>query len=561
MAFNNSGFKTITYWANDTLGAFTSQSVMFSISAINATGPFFETDAVNFSIDYIFDNGTYPGITGALVYNGVSYPATQIPSSVNNFTTFIRQIDLPSVTGASQNFSYFWNFTLFNSTATLFANTSSFNNTVNNITWTLCKPGYNVAYLNLTFIDEMTGLSLNGSIDSSSWLYYLGSGTQNQSYTFSNSSLNPNYAFCFNPVYRAVTQDAFIQFSSTGYPIRTYDPQSTIFTNTTTNQPLYLLSSANGIYTSIQTAESSNAVISGVYLLVERQINGVYVTIASGTTDSGGLSTFWLNPSFTYRVTASKVGYSTAQVMIQPSQSVYTIVMSQAGAQAAAYNGSTVGMLWTITPQSGYRALGTTTFGFNLTANYGNLESCKFELYNTLTNTTVTSTIGGTAYGCNLSLVYAVSAESRLVARIYIDTTSTDGFMLLDGDQSWIYFESGDSAWTTFDNFMSSLRDIPEFGEGYRGAYSRIIFFFFFLTVLLGLFTYTTGYDLANPGIVLLLLFIIIVPFSMNGWFYVQFPNAAVPTPEFIDWLQQYWLALWLGMITAGYWLNQWSKY
>lgn len=507
----------------------------------------YETDSQTLSLE-VWNQTTAP-TSGVLDYNGTNYTAT-ITSIGGNKYTINRTLDIP--TGVqTRSFKWFWNDGSLQTSNTL-------NQTVNGSYWVLTNTTVNVPFFNITFQDETNGTSLGGLIDSSSWNFYLGSGTTNKTYTFSNSTAHFNYSFSFSPPHKTVSNDFTITYSAAGYPSRVYNPSVQSFTNTTTTQILYLLSNDDGIYSSFQTTDITNAVIEGVDLTVELFVSGQWVVVASGTTDSSGLFTAWLNPTSTYRVTATKSGYETQQVTVQPSQSVYTIIMPGTGQEDSEYNGTTEGMLWTVTPHLGFMVPGTYEFGFNLTASLGNLESCKFELYDFSSEAILTSSTGGTAYGCNITLTYTFPSadEFDVVGKLYVDTTSTDGFYLIDADQRWRLFETNYSTWTDLQNWIGDLKDYPEFGEGYRQEYSRIIIFFFMLTVLTGILTYFTNVDLTNPGYVLVIMLMITIPFSAAGWFTIEFGS-----PNSNAWMEQYWLSTILFLLTGGYWLNQWNRY
>ncbi|GAG85298.1 unnamed protein product, partial [marine sediment metagenome] len=154
--------------------------------------------------------------------------------------------------------------------------------------------GGSVPYLNFTFKDEGDGSVINASNDLTDFDYWLSGGTVTQSYIVTNSTENPSYAFCFVPADRDVIVDLTFKYSSTGYPLRTSQYNDQTLTNATTNQVLYLLGTADGIYSTIQTTTSLGSPISGVTVVVERQFSGVWTIVEQGVSGTDGASTFWI---------------------------------------------------------------------------------------------------------------------------------------------------------------------------------------------------------------------------------------------------------------------------
>lgn len=170
-------------------------------------------------------------------YKGTNYTATTTLSGNNTLLT--RTIDIP--TGAGTN-SFYWTITLDDATV---LSTPTKTQTVAGINLTICGAApQNVAYFNFTIKEEGSFNLLNASIESV-WTYWLGAGTTNKTYLFSNTTDGQsNYGFCFSPQNRTVYLTGINSYYKSGYDTRTFYFSNTSKTNSSGNIDLYLLSTA-----------------------------------------------------------------------------------------------------------------------------------------------------------------------------------------------------------------------------------------------------------------------------------------------------------------------------
>lgn len=532
---NNTGTQCNTNLINYTLGI----GAMVNTNTFNSTT--YETARESFYSNISIVPG-YTLSSASLYYDGTAYSATTTNIGGDDYSVS-RAIDIP--TGVQSN-NWFWSL--------VFSNGFNQNLSVNSQSVSLINLSQygstpqNVAFLNFTFRDEDTNDLINATIDSISFTYGLGLLTTNKSLSLSNIQSQFNYGLAFSPKDKTVNIAGTVRYSNlTNYPQRVYSFDSTPYTNSTTLQTLYLLSSANGIYSSIQTSESTGATISGVQLTVERFINSEWVVVGQQTTGSDGLATFWVNPNYEHRITAIKSGYITTQQTITPSQSTYTLIMTR-DSGSATYNGSLTGIVWKATPAVGPISPGTQTFNLNLTASLRNLDGsfCKMELVNAETSASLTSTTGGNAGGCNLSFSYNLVENVKYRAIYSIDLDSTDGFVIIDNDAYWFTINKNATNTLNIRSFFQDFKDLPEFGEGLRAEFSRTIVFFFILVCLLGILTFTTGYDFANPGWAMIIVLAPVAIASTVGFF--EFSGLSTN-----DWVQKYSILMILIFMISGF--------
>lgn len=298
----------------------------------------------------------------SLYWNGTYKPGAIVSLGSNNYA-LTSVIDIPKDPGFK---NWGWNL--------VFADGSIQNTTTTtqNVSWinlTLCRSApQNVSYLNFTFKNETTGTETVTASILTSFTYYLGNGTINKTLIYNNATEVFSDAFCFSPSNKTLNFYGSIDYYNAGSPQRTATYSLTTLTSTVTNQVLYLLPTASGIYTRYRTIDVAGNSVTGVFAVVTRLISGSTVTISSGYTDSSGLIAFFLNPDFSYDYTFSKDGYSTAQFSLTPnSLDTYTITMGSG--LSGISNGSQIsqGLVYEIQPTNN-TLLNNTVYTFSLNA-------------------------------------------------------------------------------------------------------------------------------------------------------------------------------------------------
>ena len=481
----------------------------------NATS--YETAVEGFVINITYDSSSYSSILGNLIYNETSYTGTK--TGTGNTVLFSKGgIQTGSTYG---NKTFHWEIGLINSSGTTYAYSTNYSQMVLNANLSICGlEGGNTPFLNFSFKDESDNSIINASNDLSSFTYWLGDGTTTKAYTFQNATENSHYSFCALPN-RTFTVDLSFKYSGAAYPLRTFTYDNQAISNTTTQKTLYLLGSADGIYSAIRTADTGGGAISGVTVQYERQIGGIWILLGQEVTGDDGVATFWVNPNYQYRFTASKTGYANTQVTIQPSQTQYTLTMSTT-AGGGAFVSDIKGIKWSIYPGSG--SLTATTnqkFNATITSSLSNLENCKFELVNAKNTSQVlaTTTLLTNSSYCFLTITYTTTKDQKIFGRLSIDTTNTTGFVVIDADTAWIIFDfTGKKPWNSITSFFSDVKDLAEMGEGSEAEFNRIVLFFLATTILIGVFMFFSGIELSNPGLSIVIIWCIILIASIGGF-------------------------------------------
>ena len=493
----------ITFWANDTFAHINSSYLEWTYKILQNSQTYnlitYETASETFSIN-LTANSSLTDVN--LIHNTISHDTTL------SGTTYSTTFDIPNSVG---NKTVYWEFIYAGSTI----NSDSFNQTVNNALLGICNVSLTVPYVNFTFVDEETLNNINATIDTSTWIYYLGNGTITKSLLFSNTTVNDNYAFCLSASNYTLHNTRSIQYASPGYPQRKYDAVSDL-TNDTTNQVLYLLSSTDGIYTSIQVLDSQSNQLLGVGVTTERQFLGVWTIIGQEITDSSGSVTFWGNPDYDHRFTFVKTGCTGTTVTIRPTQTQYT--QQLACGVTSDYTSTIEGLKYSRSPTGGILQAGVYNFTYYLVSSKANIINASFYLVNATDQTVLNSSVSAcTPSGCLLYFTYNVTQGENLKGRYYVDVGN--GSMLIEGDAWWRCFNiptAGKAGISTF--FKDMMYVFQEWGSDTDTAdFNRLVTIFFLICIGISVLNYNFNMDSLNPGMFLSILTFFIIMGSLIG--------------------------------------------
>lgn len=317
-----------------------------------------ETFVVNISV------GSTSVSSASLWYNGTEYSGATVTQSGTDYI-ISQDIDIPASPGTKN-----WFFSLLFGSG-VSANTTVRTQTVTAINFSICGAApFTIPYANISFRNETAlAQTINATI-SSTWIYYIGEGTVNKTYSFTNTTENQKYSFCFSPSSLGVTVLGTIAYANSESTQRIRTINGDTLTNTTTQYILYLLPSTLGIFTRYQTVNAAGGVISGVFAQVSKSIGGTPTIIASGFTDSSGLIAFFLNPDDTYDYSFSKSGFTTVSFSLIPN-SLDTYVITMGGGTTGITNGTQISqnLSYVFLPSNLTLQNGTNyTFSFNVSS-------------------------------------------------------------------------------------------------------------------------------------------------------------------------------------------------
>lgn len=585
--YNN---NSLVIYANDTFGnlASLSKSWIYTVFENNVTSNSsvietdYQTNVLNITL-----NSTLYSSSAVLHLGGVQHSSTKTTSGDN--TIFTAMFDTPNVADYT-NLTGVWALSYANATSTYYQNFTSFNQSVSDLRISICNSTYVNPFINFTFKDEQSLLNINGSTNLVTFgSYYVGQGSVTNSYLFQNLTSNPSYAYCADPVAAKISTGVNYQYSATGYPQRNF-VSSYNLTSTPTNQLLYLLSTADGVYTTMVVYDTNLNIQQNAQITVTRLFAGVPVTIAQGTTGADGAVTFWLNPNVQHTFTITKSGCVSSSLSVTPTQPQYTIQLQCSASTNNTFVSQLQGITWSRTPQSGVIAPGLTVFNYSVYSFSDNLVSVRMDLINVTGSLLATNTsTAGINSGCNATLcssyiTYNILNGDNIKGRYYV--TTTQGTVLVEADAFWRAIFTNASSTNTLKQFINDFSSL--FGEmGQNSAecsvaadqsscnaistcqwqstmclpsdevnkieYSRIVFMFLLMAIVFALIGRFTGYDFANPGFFILLLWSFITIGSLaggrsgEGLFYFN-------TLTKVHFINNYILAIVLTFYAAGYW-------
>lgn len=477
----------------------------------------YETKSESFILNLTYDNFNYTSISANLIYNGTAYAGTKVGTGSN--ILFTKTIDIPTSSLGTKNF--YWNVSMTNSSGTSYFSSNAYNQTVSSINLALCNSTINVPYINFTFKDETSMLNLNASIVSSTFEYYLGSGSQSKTLNFINASENYNYAFCFSPQQYNLRIIPYVQYSSTGYPQRIYDPGVLTLTNVTTNKTLYLLSSTDGQYVTFQVINSAEQVLSGVSVTISRTIASEEVVIATGTTGASGTVAFWLNPDFIHTASFSLAPYDNYTLTQAFTNTEYTV--SLGGATTTNVSNYHQGISYSVIPIYSYLSNGTFyNFNFTISSSYWALDSFGFNITNEDGDLIGTSTGSGSTGGSALLNISTGNNETFYMTYYWIINGS-----YIIASTNWPILDLSDSSFSIahllsdFSAYViTGLFGLDSFGIG-------IICFIIILTVT---GTVKLKYGISDEATIIGLIFSLVALLDVS---FGLIPNPIGAVPHF----------------------------
>jgi len=434
----------------------------------------YETSTNNFVV-----NASSTGeetVTANLVYDGTIYAATK---TGNNYEMeFSRSITAPASPG---NKSFYWNFDYGGTSV----NSTPYNQSVNPTLFGLCNATVTQPFMNLTFKDESDDSIINASITTSSFVYYLGTGTVNKTYSLTNNTDNYEYTFCALPPHRNLSVIPTVQYKKgTTYPQRVWEPGTETYSNVTTNQTLYLLGSGDGIYVTFQVLHPNDQPITAVIVPATRNIGGEDVLIGATTTSTSGAATLWVNPDFYTTVTFSKEGFTDVIYSDFLTQNSYTITFGSVTEPAADY---TRGINTYIIPTQNELFNDTTySFEFNVTSSYWDLDSFGFNLR--LSNGTIVGSDSSTISGTPAKYSYDVNNQSIIHMDYYWIIEEIE----LTGTKYWVITSTELTDWS-IKNFIVDLNLYIASGIFGLDDFGKNIIIFLILFISVGIMSYKFG--------------------------------------------------------------------
>lgn len=512
----------------------------YSFAVIDATETYdlvvLEGEDTTFALNLTYIPGTIDDITAIFSWNNTNYTATKtVYSDTISFTKTITTFIAP---GDSYTAPFRWYYNITGVAENVSGSTASKDQSVYALTLYNCSGiGTNVT-LNYTIHDELTDALINAELIGT---FDYGASLDNLSntLTFDYPATN-NSAVCMLPYWATIYSDYTLQYGSAtlGYSYRYKQEPAAVLTNATENIKLYLLPLANTVYGRFSIVDGYNNPLEGVYVVMK---NAAGVTIETETSDASGLATFSVNPATTYDFTFTKTGYPVYSTSLRIiSSDILTIVLGETA--TTLYNDSYYsGIAYEFNPGGNLQNNTDYPFQFNLTSSDWTVTQCDLYLYD---DHTLLASSAGTFTGteCNAQVNFNTNPYSSILG---VAIYSLNGTVI---NVSNVYTIS--HTYSGEFSLLNFLEDIRDFGSAGFNSFTRMLIA---LIVILAITGISVKEGIKDPLVIGILVFVLVLAFSVLGFFTISDPNIPIPT----DWIRQYLISILVGLIIGAYLIKQ----
>jgi hypothetical protein len=501
--FYSNSTKTNSTWATNGNFTFNTSNQIFNY---NLTA--YETSNQQFALTLI-TNGYAPS-NYSLNYANKFYAAA-LSSGGSNTYNISSSLDVP-IGIASNNFYFSWN----NGTAQV--NSSTLQQNVSNISLAYCIGGS--PYINFSFQDELNQTVLNATTPTSTFNYWLGGGSIFKTLSYSNSTQNYNYPFCFLPSNQTISMNYSISYNAPSYATRTNVIGNMLFSNAITNIILYLLQIPSGQIVTFQVVNSATQPLIGVNGTATKVINGSSTIVGSGISGQDGGISFFVDPLTQYTFAFNLAGYNPFTETIFPTQTGYTITLGSSSGNQSDY---TRGISQSISPPVQTLNNGTFyLFNYSISSAYWALQNFSFNLYGS-NGTLIGSNSSSSQTGGSITFNGSVLNYSyvRMNYFYYINNT------IVNSTVAWDVFNNVGTGFSLANFFSDFTADVNS-GMFGLDSFSAALIIYIIIFYVTGFISWK--FSLQNPGIIMGIMTSLVIFFDwVLGFDGFLNPIGAIP--------------------------------
>lgn len=303
----------------DTLGCTNSSLVeistgLYAIRNTTYQPTTYETQNQNIGVNISYINSDV-ALAVILNYDGTNYTTTN--TGTEGIGVYNTNLDVPIINGSSTK-DFYWFIQVDDGTPEI-VTTTTYQQTVNPITLTLCNGTYTDKVLNFTYYDETTGLIINTTANRQTFQgtfnYWVGTGITYKNYSINDiNRTNTTYTICISPYNNSdnVIKTNFNSFfEAQNYASNTYYLTNATLLNTTTTIPLWLLPTAEASEFTITAYRGVSTFNEGIITISKYfEGEGIYKTIGIAQTDENGKFSQYLERNKKYSFDPYKDGTS-----------------------------------------------------------------------------------------------------------------------------------------------------------------------------------------------------------------------------------------------------------
>ena len=198
----------------------------------------------------------------------------------------------------------------------------------------------------------------------------------------------------------------------------------------------------------------------------------------------------------------------------------------------------------------------------NLNYSEGGLVDCRVQLTD-MNGTELQSVTGCGSYGGNINFSYNTGNNTKIVLHFY--ATLPTGEVVLDPIAYWVNIPTNSSSFKTLKGFIQQLSSITvDFGgDPLRQSFTRIVIFFFLLTIILSALNLYTGIEFSNNGLMPFVLWGLVLVFSIGGFFNLPYysDSSSLTNPIWVStWFTKYAVASLATLFIIGFSLNKFTR-
>ena len=213
--------RTLVVFSNTTDGEITVETVVWNYhifqNAREQNLSVYETKGQGYEINITYNSTQFTTITGNLIRGSTSNAGTRTGTSDNVMFTSNIQVPLVVGNGTDNNdtVNTFWSFTITNSSSTFNVNSTVRTQGVNPINLTIISDApFNIPFINFTFQNETVLQERVNATITATWVYWLGDGKVNKTFTYTNNAENESWVFAFNPDVESVNVQLDLDYNN-----------------------------------------------------------------------------------------------------------------------------------------------------------------------------------------------------------------------------------------------------------------------------------------------------------------------------------------------------------